>query len=275
MKWLPQADAEIKKAPFFVRKKDRHRVGAHVSADGREVVTVADVQAIKKRFLTRMDEEVRGFRVEACFGSQGCPNRVVEDDGLVPSIERLIKAEDLRGFLKQTVHGPLKFHHEFRLALADCPNACSQPQIKDIGIIGAAAPVPTGAACTECGACQDVCQEKAVAVDPSASGPVFDWNRCFRCGQCIKICPTGTIRYGKRGYRLLVGGKLGRHPRLAIELPGVYDTDQVLRMVKWCVRYYKQHSRDGERFAELVEKAGPEFFDRLTAEALKGKICCQ
>ena len=28
----------------------------------------------------------------------------------------------------------LKFHHEFRVTVADCPNSCSQPQIKDIGI---------------------------------------------------------------------------------------------------------------------------------------------
>ena len=264
MKWLPEAEAEIKKAPFFVRKKARQRVEAQVSAEGREVVTIKDVQIAKKRFLNRMDEEVTGFQVEACFGPQGCPNRLVEDDGLAKSIETLLAAEDLRGFLKQSVNGPLKFHHEFRVALADCPNACSLPQIKDIGIIGAAAPVRTDAPCSECGACQDVCQEAAVQVNPLGPGPLFEWDRCVR-GQCIKVCPTGTIGCGERGYRLLIGGKLGRHPRLATELPGLYDADQVLGMVKWCVRYYKQHSRCGERFAELVEKAGPEFFDVLAA----------
>jgi len=272
MKWLPEADAEIRKAPFFVRKKARQRVEAQVSAEGREVVTIKDVQIGKKRFLNRMDEEVTGFQVEACFGPQGCPNRLVEDDGLAQSIETLLAAEDLRAFLKQSVNGPLKFHHEFRVALANCPNACSQPQIKDIGIIGAAAPVRSDAPCSECGACQDVCREGAVQVDPLGPGPLFEWDRCVRCGQCIKVCPTGTIGCGERGYRLLIGGKLGRHPRLATELPGLYDADQVLGMVKWCVRYYKQHSRGGERFAELVEKAGPEFFDLCRAEAFKAVI---
>lgn len=60
MKWLPQADAEIKKAPFFVRKRARRRVEAQVSAEGRDVVAVEDVRAMKKRFLNRMDEEVKG-----------------------------------------------------------------------------------------------------------------------------------------------------------------------------------------------------------------------
>jgi len=66
-----------------------------------------------------------------------------------------------------------------------------------------------------------------------------------------------------------VGGKLGRHPRPATEIEGLYDKNQILRMVKWCVRYYKRHSQGGERSAELVEKAGPEFFELLTSEALK------
>ncbi|MDZ7700138.1 MAG: 4Fe-4S binding protein [Deltaproteobacteria bacterium] len=277
MNWLPQAEAEIRKAPFFVRKRARKRVEEHVAADGREVVTAADgrevvtaadVKSVKKRFLTRMDEEVKGFQVEACFGAQGCPNRVMEDDGLVQSIEAVLAAEDLRGFLKQTVNGPLKFHHEFRVTLADCPNACSQPQIKDMGIIGAVVPERTDAPCSECGACVDVCREEAVALEVSPAGPVFDWDRCVRCGQCIHVCPTGTIGCGRKGYRLLIGGKLGRHPRLATELPGLYDAQTIVHLVKWCVQYYKAHSRGGERFAELVQKAGPAFFDRLSAGAV-------
>jgi dissimilatory sulfite reductase (desulfoviridin) alpha/beta subunit len=269
MKWLPDAEAEIRKAPFFVRKRARERVEAYVSAEDRDFVTVADVQMVKKRFLTRMDEEVRGFRVEACFGSQGCPNRVAEDDDLFQSIKALLEREDLRSFLEQSVKGPLKFHHEFVVTLADCPNACSQPQIKDIGIIGAASPARTEAPCSECGACVEVCREGAVVLDPSGEGPVFDWKRCIRCGQCVKACPTGTIGYGVRGYRFLVGGKLGRHPRLATELPGLYDADAVRELVRWCVRYYKEHSRGGERFAALVQSAGPGFFDLLPAETLR------
>jgi len=267
IKWLPQADDAIKKVPLFVRKKARQRVEKQVSAEGREVVRVEDVQTAKKRFLSKMDEDVKGFQVEACFGPQGCPNRIIEDESLIRSIETVFSEANLRFFLEQTVNSPLKFHHEFRVALADCPNACSQPQIKDIGIIGAAAPERTDAPCTECGACQDVCREAAVVVDPSASGPIFDWNRCVQCGQCIKACPTGAIGFGMRGYRLLIGGKLGRHPRLAMELPGLYDADTVLHLVKWCVQYYKRYSSGGERFAAMVEKAGAEFFDLLLAEA--------
>jgi dissimilatory sulfite reductase (desulfoviridin) alpha/beta subunit len=267
MKWLPEAEEAVKKAPFFVRKKARQRVEERVAAEGREVVTAADVHAAKKRFLNRMDEEVKGYQVDACFGPEGCPNRAVESEKLVESIESVLAAEDLRGFLEKTVGGPLKFHHEFRMTLADCPNACSQPQIKDIGIIGAAVPGKSNEPCSECGACQDICREDAVALDSECGPPVFDWHRCIYCGQCANVCPTGTIACVRRGYRVLIGGKLGRHPRLGRELPGIYDARTVVHLVKWCVRYYKQHSTGGTRFAALVESAGEKFYQELMAAA--------
>jgi len=266
MQWSAEAEAAIKKAPFFIRKKARQRLEMQVSSEGRDVVAAEDVHAVKKRFLNRMDEEVRGFQVDACFGPQGCPNRIVEEDNLAAAIENLLAGEDLRSFLEQSVNGPLKFHHELRVTLADCPNACSQPQIKDVGIIGAAVPEQTEVPCTACGACEEVCREGAVRVESAEAGPGFDRDRCVLCGSCIRACPTGTIGCSRKGYRLLIGGKLGRHPRLAREFPGIYDADTVLYLVKICVRYYKQHSRGGERFAALVEKAGDSFFDQLLAE---------
>ncbi len=54
---------------------------------------------------------------------------------MIARIEQVLKEADLLAFLKSRVTGPLKFHHEFRVSLADCPNACSQPQIKHVGIM--------------------------------------------------------------------------------------------------------------------------------------------
>ena len=38
--------------------------------------------------------------------------------------------------------------------------------------------------------------------------------KCLFCSDCIKTCTTGTIKEAKTGFRVLAGGKLGRHPRL-------------------------------------------------------------
>jgi dissimilatory sulfite reductase (desulfoviridin) alpha/beta subunit len=153
------------------------------------------------------------------------------------------------------VKGNLKHHHEFRVALADCPNACSQPQIRDMGIIGASEPIVTEATCSLCHACEDRCKEDAVLAEDSERGPVIDYDRCIACGQCVAVCPTGTLALGRQGYRVLLGGKLGRHPRLALELPKMHSEDEVAVVLEQCIEFYKRKSEHGERFAELFENA--------------------
>jgi dissimilatory sulfite reductase (desulfoviridin) alpha/beta subunit len=178
----------------------------------------------------------------------------------VEQIETLLQKEDVLGFLKAHVRGDLKFHHEFRVALADCPNACSQPQIKDIGIIGACSPELTAEACTLCEACTEACREDAITLGSNDECPHIDYEKCLYCGKCMQVCPTGTIVEGAKGFRVQLGGKLGRHPRLARELPGIYTEQQVLEIVKDCLRFYKQTSKHGERFAQIFT---PSDFEAL------------
>lgn len=252
MKWSPEAEAAVGKVPFFVRKRVRARVEEDAARAGKETVNLADVKATQARYLSGMASEIKGYQIETCFGPGGCPNRAIISDGLLEQIETLMKKEDLLGFLRQRVKGDLKFHHEFRIALADCPNACSQPQIKDIGIIGAGAPRLTEAACSQCEACLEACREDAIALEGDPEYPQIDFSRCLHCGKCIQVCPTGTLAEGARGFRVQLGGKLGRHPRLARELPGIYSQQQVLQILAACLRFYKQHSRHGERFGQIL-----------------------
>ena len=255
MKWNDEAEAAIKKVPFFVRKRVRARVEEEADREGRRVVTLADVQLTQQRYLNAMEKEVRGYQVDNCFGPNGCPNRAVGDSELlVEEIEALLKAEDILGFLQSRVSGKLKFHHEFRVTVADCPNACSQPQIKDIGIIGASFPEVTGEDCSECEACVDACRDDAITLSGDPVVPIIDPVRCMACGQCAPVCPTGTIEKGRSGYRIQLGGKLGRHPQLARELDGIYSREQVLDVVKDCIRIYKERSDRGQRFGELLHR---------------------
>jgi dissimilatory sulfite reductase (desulfoviridin) alpha/beta subunit len=253
MEWTPEAEDAIKKVPFFVRKRVRARVEKEAVASGNTVVSLADVKTTQARYLASMSSEIKGYQIETCFGPGGCPNRAMISDQLVAQIESNVQKADLLGFLKQHVKGDLKFHHEFRITLADCPNACSQPQIKDIGIIGACAPVVTDEPCTMCEACVEACKEEAIRLDSDQEVPIVDNDLCLKCGKCIPVCPTGTLAEGQKGYRVQLGGKLGRHPQLAKELPGVYSEDQVTQIVKECIRFYKKHSKDGKRFAQVLQ----------------------
>ena len=124
---------------------------------GASRVTDEHIRACQRRFLDNMEDEVKGYQVETCFGAGGCPNRAVEDSDLIGEITSELASRGLREFLRARVGGPLKMHHEFRVCVADCPNACSRPQIVDFGLIGACVPeVSAEEACTQCGVCLDI-----------------------------------------------------------------------------------------------------------------------
>lgn len=78
---------------------------------------------------------------------------------------------------------------------------------------------------------------------------------------CAAVCPSDTIETMQRGWRVLLCGKLGRHPQLARELPGVFDADQAIAIVSDCLDFYKVNSRHGERFAALLT---PDVFERFS-----------
>ena len=255
MQWTPEAEDAIKKVPFFVRKRVRARVEDEAQKAGKTTVSLPDVRLTQKRYLSRMSDEVKGYQLETCFGPGGCPNRTVDSDRLVERLEGILKQADIRKFLEKHVKGGLKHHHEFRVAAADCPNACSQPQIRDMGIIGATEPMLTDEACTHCNLCTDTCIEEAITVKESEGFPIIDYDRCVKCGKCIEVCPTGTIAVRRKGYRILLGGKLGRHPRLAEEIPGLHSEEEVVSILKKCIDFYRKNSKQGARFAEIYQNA--------------------
>jgi dissimilatory sulfite reductase (desulfoviridin) alpha/beta subunit len=80
------------------------------------------------------------------------------------------------------------------------------------------------------------------------------------CGKCIVVCPSGTLVKEKSGYRIQLGGKLGRHPRLGIEIEGLFDPDKVVEIVSKCITYYKKNSTGGKRFADLFSSNDIELF---------------
>jgi len=252
MKWTPEAENAVKKIPFFVRRRVRARVADEARQAGKSRVTLDDVMATQKRYLAGMSKEVKGYQFDLCFGPSGCPHQIQPADQLAAKVEAMLQSADLIGFLKSKGVTDLKFHHEFRVTMANCPNACSQPQIKDIGIIAAAQPSVGDEACSDCRACSDICKETAITFEDGVSAPMLHTDRCVACGQCIPVCPTGTLLEAARGYRVQLGGKLGRHPQLGLELPGIYTEKAVLCIVADCLELYKTRSQRGERFGELV-----------------------
>ena len=277
MKWEENARAAVSKLPFAERRKAVARAETAVLKAGRNVVSQADIEPLLPKPPVIGEYESDGYRLEVCSGGNACPNpahrkaengQTVEGepaDRLVQGIRALLEEADLGGFLRSHGSGPIRVHQLFRVSVSQCPNACSQPQIRDVGIIAAVSPVFTEKGCIQCGACENACRENAVWVDADKASSVIDHERCVSCGACISVCPTGRIGKGASGYRVMIGGKLGRHPRLATELPEIYDGEAVLRLLFLCLDEYKQKSTKRKRFADIVAEEKDSLPGRLAA----------
>jgi len=259
MQWENDAEQAVAKVPFFVRKRVRKRVETEAQQAGAARVTMTHVTACQQGYLHHQEDEVQGFTVESCFGQSGCPNRIDTGKDLTKRLEALLRAHNLKEFMQSRVSGPLKLHHEFRVTLADCPNACSRPQIVDIGLISASLPTRSESPCSECGACLAACKEEGITLAGPEPGPQFGWQRCLACGQCAKACPTGAITQGLTGYRILLGGKLGRHPQLGRELSGIFSAETTLAIIDTCLTHFKAENSQGERFGEVLNRTGHAF----------------
>jgi anaerobic sulfite reductase subunit C len=259
MRWTKEAEAAVSKVPFFVRRRVRKRVEKEAARRHSHEVTLEHVTACKRRYLENMEEEVKGHQLETCFGPSGCPNRAVTDDSLAAELEKLLSAKKLRDFLKTKVTGPLKMHHEFRVSISDCPNSCSRPQIVDFGVVAAALPRVSEQDCSGCAACVAVCKESTIDIDPETDTARIDDEKCLYCGQCVKVCPTGALNTETEGYRILLGGKLGRHPQLATELRGIYSKEQVIEILEKCLEHHMVCNTEGERFGEILNRTGLGF----------------
>lgn len=214
--------------------------------------------------MKREDLE-RGFVVEVCRGATDCPYRAMESGAeLARELEQALAALDPAGRIKAKTSGPIRAHDCFRVSVSCCPNGCSRPQIADVGFIGAAGVAVTDEACLECEACLEACREDALRLD--MGGPILDPRKCVLCGACAAICPSRTLAVVRTGWRAQLGGRLGRHPRLAVELPGLRSTGEAVALAVRCLALHLDQGRPGERFGALLERLGDERIASLARE---------
>lgn len=296
MEWESEAVKRLEKVPFFIRKKVKSQIEEYVRQKGGRTVTDQDVTGARRALaggpgsgesgcgkedagpvlktaggdltavdLDRIEKMVekgvdleglntRYRQVKVCGGAAGCPLSLISDREIAGSLAGALDRAGLEGHLAGSIDGPVLFHHKFRVAVAGCPNSCSQPQIVDFGVIGQSRPARGEGSCTGCGICVSTCKENSISMEEE--GPAFDYSRCLNCGQCIQACPAGAIREENSGFRVLVGGKLGRHPRLAGTLLEMAGEDRVLAALEDAVRVYMEHGRDSERLGGMVERLG-------------------
>ena len=219
------------------------------------------------------------YTIEICRGEDvECPFLIAEIKGLRQKMKDRLKEIEFSKKLISRIDGKILPHQRLKIAIASCPNCCSMPQIRDFGVhVRATVSVDEDFECNGCGNCLRACKEGAIRItgmsneqrEEAGDGQpengkkvvTINYDRCVHCGLCAEVCPTGTIKTDKKCFRVMIGGKLGRHPRFADDLTGFADESEVLKALDVCVDALLNEKKE-KRFGELVRKIGIEEFKR-------------
>ena len=197
-------------------------------------------------------------------------------DALLGQLRRAVEESGWHRFVNERTGGVIRRHDAFSVALAGCANACSNPHIADVGLVAVWRPEADKNLCAGSLACAGKgglapcaasCPESAVAM--LRRKPAIDCKICLDCGRCVKACPSLALS-GPRGWRVYLGGRLGRRPRLAAPLSGLFPAADLPGVLAACLKLHMDHYRPGLRFSDTVQahkaRLG-KLLDQLTAAA--------
>ena len=211
---------------------------------------------------------IDAYELQPCRGLQGaCPFALAEDPSFARQIDLAVRASAWWPRFNQRKGKALAHHVRFRVALAACPNACTMPQIRDIGIIATVTPQAIRAECDGCDCCERTCREGAIIVRAGRAG--LHKEKCVGCGRCIGSCPNQVIEPGPLRARVLVGGRMGRHPRWAQDLCAV-DLASAADVVRAFLDCVAREMRPVEPVADTVERIGLERLRQEVASVSRG-----
>lgn len=193
--------------------------------------------------------ENAGYKLEHC--RKHCVKSSQDWSELYAQLEQLLKDLDIPTHLAKRFN-QVQYHYIPKIALAGCPNGCSQPQIRDIGISGYLTPKMTDNICSGCHRCINSCIENALTWENKKV--VLDSKLCLNCGDCIRACTTGRIAPGDSGWIFHLGGRLGRHPQLA-RIAGIEnDNEEVINKIKNIFEDYFENALPEERLNRYLDR---------------------
>lgn len=157
--------------------------------------------------------------------------------------------------------------HKFKIAVGGCPNNCAKPDLSDLGIIGQREPRVNIEKCRGCVTCQveKVCPVGAAELTEGKLQ--IDDALCTRCGRCKGKCPFGVTQEAVDGYKITIGGRLGRRAARGRALSRMLTSEEeVVSIVERAISLFQSKGQTGERFSDTIERLG---FENVEKELLR------
>ncbi|MBO8138858.1 MAG: 4Fe-4S binding protein [Desulfotomaculum sp.] len=189
--------------------------------------------------------------IQTCRAVNGCPKSLGELDKLREALEKAVSAAGFKTKRKEALQGKIKNHQVFKVCLAGCPNCCSQPQIKEFGVYAAAYPEINQDKCTLCSACVRACREGALDIENERIK--IKRESCIGCGDCFNACPSQAIEKKREGWKIIAGGKLGRHPQLAKDVKEAASINEVPYYLQKALNIMLDVNNPNLRFGDIID----------------------
>lgn len=267
MEWDTDAERALSRVPFLLRPLVRRKVEEQARKRGEDRVSFALFRELEARYRPlragKSEAEIASIlpqpnrtgiemvMLETCHNElSGCRNVLIDTSEWRMAISEWIRRNDISEKLRRKVKSDtVLYHHKLHISISGCPNGCSRPQIADVGLVGSVRPIVWRDNCISCGACADACPDHAI--DISDGAPAFDPDRCQGCRACADACPRDCISTSPPTVRVLIGGRLGRHPRLGIKAGEVKTPEELVCMLARYIDGYLRLAGDGERPADF------------------------
>jgi len=238
-------EAEELYADYFGRQKSREMINM---LEGKEPVPKMVEELFFDPFATL-------YNIQVCPVKYGSQCREVTEDivYIFRGMNAIFEKENFEEIIAHLSKIPLGPSSSFNIIIDGCSNCCEPPFLMDLGIVGQHIPEITEVECLHCNKCVSVCYENAITI--KEDHPFINREQCINCEFCAKTCPCGKIVVGKRGYKIIVGGRSYRHPIIATTLNAFADKEEVLATVKKVVNLLRKGKR-GDSLNSLIEKHG-------------------
>lgn len=163
----------------------------------------------------------------------------------------------------------VKLPHKFKIGIGGCPNNCIKPDLNDFGIVGQRVPEYDEDMCSGCKKCGPLTVCKAEALKIVDGKLYIDREKCNNCGLCVGQCHFDAIEEGQRGFKIYIGGKWGKVSRPGNLVKGIYNEEEIIKIIEKTLLVYREQGKTGERFGDMIDRIG---FEEIETQILGDEI---